>query len=343
MLRTLAHQGYVMRRADGAYTLGLAVADRFRELVSAMRGPAEVGTVLRRASARSATATTWAASSTAGIAITAVAEGSRSPHVEDLVPGFDEGAHATALGKNLSATLDQVQRERYLKEHGMRAFTQATLRSSAALDADIAAGMRRGMQVEIGQFRSGVACAAVSVRSGGDLSQRYVVACALPAVMVKQAPVIRERLHATARACRPPSTPRSPPSPAPPQPDPPSAGSTVRRGSGRTGGRRGRAWNRQRHPRAVRGSAGSRRHHPSGREGVPRRVAVGGQLPIGRPSSRQVTTMPGLAKSPSGQVRGRVRPPMAPAISPGCCTATNTLLVVVGDERAAGLGAERAR
>ncbi len=32
------------------------------------------------------------------------------------------------------------------------------------------------------------------------MSQRYVVACALPAVdLVKQAPMIRERLHATAR------------------------------------------------------------------------------------------------------------------------------------------------
>ncbi|MEU8005056.1 helix-turn-helix domain-containing protein [Catellatospora sp. NPDC049111] len=200
MLRTLAHQGYVMRRADGAYTLGLAVADRFRELVSAMRGPAEVGTVLRRASAEIGYSHYLGSFVDGRIAITAVAEGFRSPHVEDLVPGFDEGAHATALGKNLLATLDQAQRERYLKEHGMRAFTQATLRSHTALDADIAAGMRRGMQVEIGQFRPGVACASVSVQTAGDLSQRFVVACALPAVdLVKQAPMIRERLHATAR------------------------------------------------------------------------------------------------------------------------------------------------
>ncbi|GHJ50538.1 hypothetical protein Cs7R123_78800 [Catellatospora sp. TT07R-123] len=201
MLRTLAHQGYVMRRADGGYTLGLAVADRFRELVVAMRGPAEVGTVLRRASAEIGYSHYLGSFVDGNVAITAVAEGIRSPHVEDLVPGFDDGAHATALGKTLLATLDPAARERYLKEHGMRAFTQATIRSSSALDADIAAGMRRGMQVEIGQFRSGVACAAVAVQTAGDLSQRYVVACALPAVdLVAQAPVIRERLYGTARA-----------------------------------------------------------------------------------------------------------------------------------------------
>lgn len=203
MLRTLAHQGYVMRRADGAYTLGLAVADRFRELVSAMRGPAEVGAVLRQASADIGYSHYLGSFVDGRIAITAVAEGSRSPHVEDLVPGFDEGAHATALGKSLLATLDPMQRERYLKEHGMRAFTQATLRSPAALDADLAAGMRRGMQVEIGQFRPGVACVSVSVQTAGELSQRFVVACALPAVdLVKQAPAIRERLHATARSLK---------------------------------------------------------------------------------------------------------------------------------------------
>jgi DNA-binding IclR family transcriptional regulator len=201
MLRTLAHQGYVLRRDTGGYVLGLAVADRFRELVTSMRGPAEVGEVLRRASAETGYSHYLASFVDGRVAITAVAEGFRSPYMEDLVPGFDDGAHATALGKTLLATLEPAQRERYLKEQGMRAFTQATLRSPAAFHADLAAGLRRGMQVEIGQFRPGVACAGVSVISYGELSQRYVVACALPAVdLVKQAPIIRERLHSTARS-----------------------------------------------------------------------------------------------------------------------------------------------
>jgi DNA-binding IclR family transcriptional regulator len=200
MLRTLSHEGYVLRRDDGRYTLGLAVADRFRELVVAMRGPAEVGELMRRASAETGFSHYLGSFVDGRVAITAVAEGPRSPYVEDLVPGFDEGAHATALGKTLLASLEPFQRERYLKEQGMRAFTQATLRSPSALEADIAAGLRRGMQVEIGQFRPGVACAAVTVVSAGEPSQRYAIACALPAAeLMKHAPVIRERLYATAR------------------------------------------------------------------------------------------------------------------------------------------------
>lgn len=82
----------------------------------------------------------------------------------------------------------------------MRAFTQATLRSPAALEADIAAGLRRGMQVEIGQFRVGVACAGMTVIGTGELHQRYVVACALPAPdLMKQAPLLRDQLARTAR------------------------------------------------------------------------------------------------------------------------------------------------
>jgi DNA-binding IclR family transcriptional regulator len=117
------------------------------------------------------------------------------------MPGFDDGAHATALGKNLLATLSQRQRAVYLRENGMRAFTQATLRSPAALEADIAAGMRRGMQVEIGQFKPGVACASVTVIGNGDLHHRYVLACALPAAdLMQQAPQLRGLLHETAQA-----------------------------------------------------------------------------------------------------------------------------------------------
>jgi DNA-binding IclR family transcriptional regulator len=129
-----------------------------------------------------------------------VAEGPRSPFLEDLVPGFDEGAHATALGKALLATLTPDQRFRYLKEWGMRPFTSATLTTPETFEADLTAGDRRGMHIEIGQFRSGVACAAVLMAPDRDLERRVVVACALPAAeMMTSARVVRARLLSTAR------------------------------------------------------------------------------------------------------------------------------------------------
>ena len=97
--------------------------------------------------------------------LASAAEGPQSPYLEDLIPGFDDGAHATALGKALLATLTYDQRLRYLKDWGMRSYTAATFTQPDALEADLLAGERRGMQVEINQYRSGIACAAVMVRA----------------------------------------------------------------------------------------------------------------------------------------------------------------------------------
>jgi DNA-binding IclR family transcriptional regulator len=200
LVRTLAYEGYVIRREDGTYVVGLEIADRFRELVVAFRGPVGVAEALRRAAADTGYTHFLGRFVGGRVAVTAVVEGMRSPYMEDLVPGYDEGAHATALGKALLATLTPDQRFRYLKEWGMRQLTSATLTTPDAFEADIAAGDRRGMHIEIGQFRTGVACAAVLVTSDRDLERRLAVACALPAAeMMTSARVVRARLLSTAR------------------------------------------------------------------------------------------------------------------------------------------------
>ena len=199
LVRTLAYEGYVIRREDGTYVVGLEIADRFRELVAAFRGPMTVADALRRAAGESGYTHTLARFVGGRVAITAVAEGLRSPHIEDLVPGFDDAAHATALGKGLLATLTPDQRWRFLKETGMRPYTPQTLTSPEVLDADLAAGERRGMQIEINQFHPGVACAGVLVVGDRDPERRIVLACALPATeLMTSARVVRTRLLATA-------------------------------------------------------------------------------------------------------------------------------------------------
>ncbi len=201
LVRTLAYEGYVIRREDGTYVVGLEVADRYRELVSAFRGPPAVGDALRRAAGETGYSHFLGRFVGGRVAITAIAEGHRSPYVEDLVTGFDEGGHATALGKALLATLTPEQCARYLRDWGMRPYTSATLTTPEALAADLAAGERRGMQLEIGQFRQGVACAAVVVSADRDVERRLVVACALPAAeMLTSARVVRAKLVAVARS-----------------------------------------------------------------------------------------------------------------------------------------------
>jgi DNA-binding IclR family transcriptional regulator len=201
LVRTLAYEGYVIRREDGTYVVGLEIADRYRELVVAFRGPPGVADALRRAVVETGYSHFLGRFVGTRIAVTAVAEGPRTPYLEEIVPGFDDAAHATALGKALLATMTPDQRWRFLKETGMRAYTAGTLTAPEALDADLAAGDRRGMQIEIGQYRQGVASAAILVRTDRDPERRIAVSCAVPAPdLMTSAKAIRSRLVTTAQA-----------------------------------------------------------------------------------------------------------------------------------------------
>jgi DNA-binding IclR family transcriptional regulator len=197
LVRTLVYEGYLIRDDLGNYSMGPAVADRYRDLARALRGPDSVVGVLRRAAAETGYSHYLARFVGNRVCVTAVAEGPHSPWLEDLIPGFDDGAHATALGKALLATLEPHRRERYLRESGMRKFTDHTLTDPVAFEHDIANGRRLGMQTEINQFRVGVSCAAVPVVETGDLAQRTVLGCALPTRdFMHSAKQVRARLHA---------------------------------------------------------------------------------------------------------------------------------------------------
>ncbi|HKE66191.1 MAG TPA: helix-turn-helix domain-containing protein [Micromonosporaceae bacterium] len=195
LVRTLAYEGYVVRRDDGTYGVGLEISDRYRELVEALRAPDTVVGRLRRATQDSGYSYYVGRFVSGRIALTTVVEGPRSPYLEDLVPGFDDGAHATALGKALLATMRSEERARYVREVGMRMFTRNTLDSVDALEADLVAGERRGMFVELGQYRPGVACASVIALPDRDPERRIVLAVSAPlADLTKSAGVFRTKL-----------------------------------------------------------------------------------------------------------------------------------------------------
>jgi DNA-binding IclR family transcriptional regulator len=203
LVRTLVYEGYLIRDDLGNYTMGPAVSDRFRDLVRALRGPASTAHALRRAVVESGYSHYLARFVGGRVCVTAVAEGPHSPWLEDLVPGFDDGAHATALGKALLAMLEPHRRERYLKESGMRKFTDETLTDPVVFEADLAAGRKRGMQIETGQFRPGVACAAVAVVEEGGVTQLTVLGCAMPIRdFMHSARQVRTRLQASAGTLR---------------------------------------------------------------------------------------------------------------------------------------------
>lgn len=165
LLRTLCYEGYVIRRRGGTYVIGYEIADRFRDLAHALEQPPEVRSVLRHLAEVTGHSAYLSRVMDGRVVITEIAEGPRSPRVEDLVVGFSEAAHATALGKSLLWAMPAADRRAYLAEQGTRAVTANTVSDAAELEAELTALARDGLFVEEAQFRPGVSCAAVLVRT----------------------------------------------------------------------------------------------------------------------------------------------------------------------------------
>ena len=161
LLRTLCYEGYAVRRPNGQYGLGLKVADRFRDLMASMERPPQVHDVLRQLAEITGHTAYYAQVIEGHIVLTDLVEGPHSPHLEDLVVGWDDGAHATALGKALLWAIPPTARRSYLKEMGLRQFTPNTITDAERLNHELAVSGRVGMFTEQEQYRRDVCCAAV--------------------------------------------------------------------------------------------------------------------------------------------------------------------------------------
>jgi len=204
LLRTLVYERYLRRDDEGRYSLGLEVSDRYSELTRAMAGPSTCGEFMRRMSTETGYSTFVARFVEGRPAVTDVIEGNKSPHVEDLIVGFDDGAHATALGKALLATLQPMDRARFLRSAGMRKFTGHTLTEPDAFEYDLAVYGESGVYAEIGQFKEDVACAGVVIREGESPAERIVFAVAMPLEHIRNSwPVLTQRLREAAAELQP--------------------------------------------------------------------------------------------------------------------------------------------
>ena len=166
LVRTLCYEGYLVRLPDGGYVAGSGVAERFHELMSSLRRPPKARAVLQHL-ADSTGHTAYLACLSAGrLVIVDLAEGARSPWLEDLQPGLEAAAHATAVGKALLTALPGRGRRSLLAEHGMRPFTANTVTERDQLEDELAALQPGDLVLERGQFRDQVCCAGVAVPGG---------------------------------------------------------------------------------------------------------------------------------------------------------------------------------
>ncbi|WP_433430027.1 IclR family transcriptional regulator [Nonomuraea sp. CA-141351] len=163
LVRTLCYEGYLHRRPEGDYLPGSQLAERFHEMLESFERPPRASEVLRHLADSSGHTAYLAQLSHGRLMVVDLAEGPRSPWLEDLQSGLETAPHATALGKALLLALPYRARHGVLTGYGLRRFTSATPASVEDVEEELA-GLRPGQVVEEhGQFREEVACAGAAV------------------------------------------------------------------------------------------------------------------------------------------------------------------------------------
>jgi DNA-binding IclR family transcriptional regulator len=138
LVRTLCYEGYLVRLPSGDYVAGSGLAERFHDLMNSLRRPPQARAVLRQLAETTGHSAYLACISGQRLVVVDLEEGERSPWLEDLQPGLDAAAHATAVGKALLATLPRRDRRELLAEHGMRPFTSNTVTEPGQIESELA-------------------------------------------------------------------------------------------------------------------------------------------------------------------------------------------------------------
>jgi DNA-binding IclR family transcriptional regulator len=193
LLRTLAHEGYATRLPDGAWLLG--------ERVEALRGRSRTQRLLARLRPtlvelrdELGVAAYFGMHVDDEIRLIDIADGPRAPRV-DVRVGFEDAAHATALGKCVLSQFDEDGRRDYLSRHPLVDLTPHTITEPGRLLRSLAAST--AVQVDREEYALGTGCAAVPV---ADATGSVVGALAISCRPGKLPRVERSahRLHATA-------------------------------------------------------------------------------------------------------------------------------------------------
>jgi DNA-binding IclR family transcriptional regulator len=174
LLRTLAHEGYVNKLSDGVWILG----DRFE----ALRGQSRTQALLARIRPTMIAlrdelnaATYFSLYDDDEIRIIDIADGPRTPRV-DLWVGFDDAAHATAIGKCVLGQLEEEARRDYLSRHPLVDLTPNTI-------TDVNELLRRlepapALCLDREEYAIGTACVAVPVTDAdGSVVGALAVSC----------------------------------------------------------------------------------------------------------------------------------------------------------------------
>ncbi|MET7736771.1 IclR family transcriptional regulator [Streptomyces sp. NPDC005402] len=193
LLRTLVHDGYLCKLADGGFILG----DKLQTLGTTGHGQALLSRVrptlaaLRDELSAAAYLTFYEEGE---IRVAEIVDGHRTPRV-DLWVGFEDAGHATALGKSVLRELGEDARKDYLSRHHLADLTPRTITSLSELLRRIDSSPVAPAVTDLEEYALGTVCVAVPIYSGDILGSLGV---SVPVGRLSQLEKIRARLLPTA-------------------------------------------------------------------------------------------------------------------------------------------------
>lgn len=180
LLRTLVHEGF-LDRVDGGYVLGDRV-NALAERRAATDPGGRTHRVLRQLHDELEAAAYLSVLDDGCIRLVDVADSPEAPRT-DMWVGFDDAAHATALGKAVLAALPGDTRRDYLASHPLVDLTPSTVTSSRLLLAQLEQSPTLAVDRE--EYAVGTTCLAVPVPS-----QRMSAAIAVSVPVERRARIV---------------------------------------------------------------------------------------------------------------------------------------------------------
>jgi IclR family acetate operon transcriptional repressor len=193
LLRTLVHEGYLTRVDGLGYVLGDRVAALSSRSGSVAAQTAKFHPILKGLHQELAAAAYLSILDDGRVTLVDVVDSPTAPRV-DLWVGFEDAAHATALGKAVLSVLNEAARREYVATHELADLTPHTLTDQRLLLRQL--DMAGDYTFDREEYALGTACVAAAVPS------RSIVAAVAVSVPSHQVRRVVEHGDALRRAAR---------------------------------------------------------------------------------------------------------------------------------------------
>jgi DNA-binding IclR family transcriptional regulator len=194
LLRTLHRRGYITKRRDGRFALGVGCLQLGKAFLDGVDVRSVALPIMREISARTHHTSSLCVVDSDLAAIVATVDGATPFRVLTRKTAYAE-LHSTAVGKCLLSGFDDEELDRYIRHHGLPRLTRNTIISPPDLRKHLKEVRSRGYAVDNEEEVEGVRCVGVPILNhAGDVVASLSVSALAPQIDSKAIPELAEIL-----------------------------------------------------------------------------------------------------------------------------------------------------